>query len=124
MLMIQTAAHPRLLAKLTMNSVLSGVLLSGVLFTGILLTAIFLPAPAIANENVLEVVPENALGFVVVNRLADVSEKLGKHTQDLELPLPDLLMMLKMIQMRMVIVALMNISNLQTPPSLILMETE
>ncbi|MEO2046779.1 MAG: hypothetical protein ABGX16_09430 [Pirellulales bacterium] len=91
MLLIQTAAHPRLLAKFAMNSVLSGVLLSGLLLSGVLL-----PASTNANENVLTLVPENALGFVVVNRLADVSEKLGKHAQELELPLPDLLMMLKM----------------------------
>ncbi len=49
-----------------------------------------------AGEDVLALVPKDALGFAVINRLSDVSEKLGKVSRDLELPFPDLLILLKM----------------------------
>jgi len=48
-----------------------------------------------AAEDVLTLLPEKSLGFAVVNRLANVSEKLGKHAQNLGIPMPDLLTMAK-----------------------------
>lgn len=83
MLKTQTATHARQLPALMVKVLFSTVLFSTALYS----------RPVIANNDVLTLVPEDALGFAVVNRLSDVSEKLGKHTQNLKLPLPDLLMM-------------------------------
>ena len=63
--------------------------------SAVLMTVAMLAAPALAAEDVLTLLPEKTLGFAVVNRLSDVSEKLGKHAQELELPLPDLLELTK-----------------------------
>ncbi len=54
-----------------------------------------LAVPALAAEDVLTLLPKKSLGFAVVNRLSDVSEKLGKHARELELPIPSLLMLLQ-----------------------------
>jgi hypothetical protein len=63
---------------------------------GVTLLFTMFSAPVSAAEDVLTLVPEDALGFAVINRLSDVSEKLAKVTQNLKLPLPDLLTMWKM----------------------------
>lgn len=61
----------------------------------VLMAVATLASPALAAENVLTLLPEKTLGFAVVNGLSDISEKLGKHAQELNLPETDLLAMAK-----------------------------
>ena len=63
--------------------------------SAVLLTVTTLVAPALAAENVLTLLPAKSLGFVVVNRMSEVNEKLRNYAQELELPLPDLLELAK-----------------------------
>jgi len=79
-----------LLARNVTRAWLGSVLLAIPLFSATLLSV-----QASPQEDVLTLVPQDAWGFAVINRLSDVSEKLEKLSRDLELPLPDLLTMLK-----------------------------
>ncbi len=63
--------------------------------SAVLTVVVTLAGSAWAAEDVLTLLPEKSLGFAVVNRLANVSEKLGKHAQNLGIPMPDLLTMAK-----------------------------
>ena len=63
--------------------------------SAVLMAVATFAAPALPAEDVLTLLPEGTLGFAVVNGLSDVSEKLGRHARELELPLPDLLVMAK-----------------------------
>jgi hypothetical protein len=52
-------------------------------------------APARAAENVLKLVPDSALGFLLVNRPAEVDGKLQELGRQMQLPVPSLLAKIK-----------------------------
>jgi hypothetical protein len=54
-----------------------------------------LAAPARAAENVLKLVPDSALGFVLVNRAADLDGKLQDLCRQMQIPPPSLLARIK-----------------------------
>ncbi len=56
---------------------------------------LFSAAMLLAQAGPLEVIPEGALGFAVIQDLADANEKMAKVMQKMQLPLPDLLTLAK-----------------------------
>jgi hypothetical protein len=52
------------------------------------LVAMATAVPVRAADDVLSVIPSDALGFVVVNHLADFDAKLQKTAQEMQLPMP------------------------------------
>jgi len=52
--------------------------------------------PALAAEDVLDVIPDGSLGFVVVNRLAETDAKAVQLGARMQLPVPSLMALLKM----------------------------
>jgi len=55
----------------------------------------FSAATLLAQAGPLEVIPEGALGFAVINDLADTNQRLATVSQKMQLPLPDVLTMAK-----------------------------
>ncbi len=60
-------------------------------------SAIWLAATTtvLAQANPLEVIPDDALGFAVIRDLSDANDKVTKLTQKMQLPVPDVLSMVK-----------------------------
>ena len=52
-------------------------------------------ASLLAQANPLEEIPADALGFAVIRDLSDANAKVGKLTEKMQLPVPDLLSMVK-----------------------------
>jgi hypothetical protein len=52
-------------------------------------------ATLLAQANPLEVIPEGTLGFALIKDLSDANEKVGKVTQKMQIPMPDLLTLVK-----------------------------
>lgn len=52
-------------------------------------------ATALAQANPLEVIPDDAFGFVVIRDLSDANAKVNKLTEKMQLPLPNVLEMVK-----------------------------
>jgi hypothetical protein len=52
-------------------------------------------APLLAQANPLEVIPDDVLGFAVIDDLTDTNERITKLTQKMQLPVPDVLGMAK-----------------------------
>jgi hypothetical protein len=52
-------------------------------------------ASLLAQANPLEEIPEDALGFAVIRDLSDANAKIGKLTEKMQLPVPDVLSMVK-----------------------------
>ncbi len=52
-------------------------------------------ATLLAQSNPLEVIPDDAYGFAVIHDLSDANARVGKLTAKMQLPVPDLLEMVK-----------------------------
>ncbi len=52
--------------------------------------------PALAADNVLSVIPENSLGFVVIQRIGEADQKVAEVAKLMELPVPSVLELAKL----------------------------
>jgi hypothetical protein len=55
----------------------------------------FSAANLLAQADPLELIPDDALGFAVIKNLSDANERVGKVAQKMQLPVPDVLTLVK-----------------------------